>query len=369
MLLTLVLALSGGGALAQGLPLLRDDPVGVAQTWGPPRDGVVIDGSTVTVAVDKNGSYSLVESARKFSEVKFAVAVTAVSATGDAGPEFWSTGSKDFYAFVLAPDGNARALRQVGGKWVGKIDLGKIPAAKTGPGARNEMAMVTGGRSATLYVNGAKQQTIDGEPPAAGTWRVGLLAEGTADASAQYSFEAISATMLGTEGEGAVFRTLKREGMGNFLPSNATVISQDWNLTPIHGVTELWQGLKLSDGGSAELRFRFYATVAEAQTYVTGSTSPFAAEDEIVGAVSDQGHAKLEGLAQTPYYVMRIDPASGNQWVRAVVQDGRLVVLATLTKPDSGSGQVEQEVLSAAIRLAAAGLWRALAIDDARPRP
>lgn len=88
--------------------------------------------------------------------------------TGSVGVWFWGKDLQNFYTATITLDGKAAVDRLNRGIWQTVVAPAASPAIKTGPGAINELEIVTSGNAAAFYVNGSLITNITGRPPAGG---------------------------------------------------------------------------------------------------------------------------------------------------------------------------------------------------------
>ena len=87
------------------------------------------------------------------------------TAVGSVGVWFWGKDSEHFYTAAITLDGQASVMHLVGGKWLTVFAPAAAPSVKTGPGAVNEIEIVTDGGAAQFFVNGAKITDVHGDAP------------------------------------------------------------------------------------------------------------------------------------------------------------------------------------------------------------
>jgi hypothetical protein len=98
------------------------------------------------------------------------------NANGSVGVWFWGTDLQNFYTATITLDGKAAVDRLNQGIWQVVVPPASASSIKTGPGAINEIEVVTSGNSAAFYVNGSLVTNITGRLPA-GDGSPGVYAE------------------------------------------------------------------------------------------------------------------------------------------------------------------------------------------------
>lgn len=88
--------------------------------------------------------------------------------TGDAGVWFWGKDAQNFYTATIAPDGTAAVDRLVNGVWHTVVAPARNAAVHTGPGAANQIEIVTRGNAASFLVNGSMVAEFHGQAPPEG---------------------------------------------------------------------------------------------------------------------------------------------------------------------------------------------------------
>jgi hypothetical protein len=87
---------------------------------------------------------------------------------GSVGVWFWGKDLQNFYTATITLDGKAAVDRLNNGIWQVVAAPAMASSIKTGPGAVNELEVITSGNSAAFYVNGSLVDNITGRPPASG---------------------------------------------------------------------------------------------------------------------------------------------------------------------------------------------------------
>jgi hypothetical protein len=87
---------------------------------------------------------------------------------GAAGLWFWGQDMLNFYTATITLDGYASVNRLNKGVWQIVAAPVSSPAIKTGPGAGNQLEIVTDGSRAGFYVNGTLVAHVTGRPPPGG---------------------------------------------------------------------------------------------------------------------------------------------------------------------------------------------------------
>jgi hypothetical protein len=89
---------------------------------------------------------------------------------GAVGVRFWDRDPENFYTATISLDGDASVMRLSIGKWQTVVAPASASSIKTGPGAVNELEIVTNGNTAQFLVNGKLVTDIRGQaPPSGGT--------------------------------------------------------------------------------------------------------------------------------------------------------------------------------------------------------
>jgi len=94
-----------------------------------------------------------------------------------AGLIFGASDSKNFYAFVINPSGQASLFQVKSGKLSPAIDWRDMDDVKSDPGAKNLIRVVVQSQLATLFVNGVKFDEISGVPAAPATSQIGMIVQ------------------------------------------------------------------------------------------------------------------------------------------------------------------------------------------------
>jgi hypothetical protein len=87
------------------------------------------------------------------------------TAVGSVGVWFWDKDSENFYTATITLDGQASVMHLAAGKWLTVVAPAAAASVKTGPGAVNEIEIVTDGNAAQFFVNGAKITDVSGDAP------------------------------------------------------------------------------------------------------------------------------------------------------------------------------------------------------------
>jgi hypothetical protein len=149
----------GGGNLlfADGLVTL------MTNVWGPANDNMSVKNGQLVISETDGQFYTDYESAA-FGDVDYCVDVTLTGSSDETasygGINFWSSDDTHFYTFQITLDGYATVRQYANGNWTFIIDDREFDAIKLGPGAANEVRVVTSGPQATFYVNDVKFDAI-----------------------------------------------------------------------------------------------------------------------------------------------------------------------------------------------------------------
>lgn len=171
---------AGGPALAcqsQGVPILDENFKNPDIGWGKPD--AIADYSPEGLVMRPPVNGSAWRWNRSFSMSHADLCVEAHNPatlpgrpdeenTGDAGIWFWGKDGQNFYTATIAPDGTAAVDRLINGVWQTIVPPVRNAAVHTGPGAINEIEIVTSGNSASFFVNGSDIAEFHGQAPAGG---------------------------------------------------------------------------------------------------------------------------------------------------------------------------------------------------------
>jgi hypothetical protein len=186
MMFSLVAAAAGEEV---GDVLFSDTFATLRDEWGEP-DAIqeVRDGSLVmTPRVGTN--YTSLLQGRSFGDADIRVTITLQKGGGtqSAGIAFWGTNYNNLYALAVYSDGDFRVARRVSGKTLYPVFLQKSDAIRQGPGAVNNVRVVTRGSRATIFINDKVVAQFKGFPPR-GDSAVGLQAASGDDEVAAWGF-------------------------------------------------------------------------------------------------------------------------------------------------------------------------------------
>jgi hypothetical protein len=110
------------------------------------------------------------------------------ASTGDAGMIFGMTPSTgDFYAFMVAENGQAWIALQQNNAWLTPVSPRAAPALKQGPDVANTLRVTWKGNSASAYINGQPFVNFN-LPQAFQNTLIGLMAENGTGAGIAYQF-------------------------------------------------------------------------------------------------------------------------------------------------------------------------------------
>jgi len=151
-----------------------DDNFSKPDPGWPNSDNVAVTPKGLTVKPPVNGSTWVVNSNFTMDGADLCVTV-AMPATmpnpatedtvGDVGVVFWKRDNDNYYLAAISPDGIAAVSRSVGDQWSTVVEPTNSSAIKTGPGAVNEIEVMTKGNSGSFYVNGTKITDFRGQAP------------------------------------------------------------------------------------------------------------------------------------------------------------------------------------------------------------
>ena len=99
------------------------------------------------------------------AKFKSPTAVSSNDADTDGGLMFWATDTSNFYLASIYPNGSYSVYRMASDTWAQVVPKTRFDGIKTGPGAINEVQVLTKDGTATMFVNGAKVLDFRGQPP------------------------------------------------------------------------------------------------------------------------------------------------------------------------------------------------------------
>ncbi|HWD59552.1 MAG TPA: hypothetical protein VG308_14800 [Stellaceae bacterium] len=177
---TMMLCSTAGVALAcqsHASPIFEDNFKNADAGWGQPDNvaaftpqGLVLTPPVSGSAWRSNGNYSMAHADWCVTVVNPATLADPPDedTVGAVGLWFWSRDQQNFYTASITLDGNASVDRLNHGIWQTVVPPTAAPAIKTGPGATNEIELVTSGNTASFYVNGSLITKLTAKPPANG---------------------------------------------------------------------------------------------------------------------------------------------------------------------------------------------------------
>jgi hypothetical protein len=179
--------------------LLADDFSRLDPSWGNADESRQVRENKLIMKAPRGKSAASVYEGALFGEVDIRVKITlAASERGgvekSAGIVFWvdSVGGLEFFTVAIRPSGHVEILRKTKmNEW--KAPFPKTPRSeiKKGVGQTNELRLVTGATSATIYINGKNIGNIDGfKPPQA--YKIGLKVESDDDEAYTWGFSDFS---------------------------------------------------------------------------------------------------------------------------------------------------------------------------------
>jgi hypothetical protein len=158
-------------------PVFQDDFKNADPGWGQPDNAAAFTANGLVLTPPVSGSAWRTNANLTMAQGDWCIEVVNPStlptvadedSVGSVGVWFWGSDLQNFYTATITLDGNASIDRLNGGVWQTVVAPASVSSIKTGPGASNEIEIVTSGNRAAFYVNGAAVTNITARPPANG---------------------------------------------------------------------------------------------------------------------------------------------------------------------------------------------------------
>jgi hypothetical protein len=178
--------------------LLQDDFKTMASNWGPASDNQAVKDGKMVISPTLNATYVTLDGGYLFTDMDACVDV-AITKGGPklvhtyGGLAFWATSYQNYYELMIGPSGTFGVDRILPGRRVPIMQFATSSAVKSGIGQVNRLRVQTKGNSATLYINGTKLGTINGQPPQGGG-EIGITAQAGPKTRDVYEFSNLKIT-------------------------------------------------------------------------------------------------------------------------------------------------------------------------------
>lgn len=177
----LVLGFRNGTAAVVGADeqiLFSDDFTELRPGWGEAGELRSVSDGRLIINLKPQLIHGSLYRDQRFRDADLRVQVVESSGSNDqpAGLIFWGSGYDDYYVARIRLNGQFSVGRRTRGVWLTPVGLRDCEQVQQGPGAVNELRVVTRGDEAVCYVNGVQVAVLRGYPPANGSM-LGLYAE------------------------------------------------------------------------------------------------------------------------------------------------------------------------------------------------
>ena len=130
------------------------------------------------------------------SEITIASEPKQATGYTGAGIIFWAADYQNYYTSLIYADGTYAVFRKIAGTWATVISRVKADAIRPWrPSVANQMKVMTGANTASLFINGVKIADFWGQQPIRGG-AAGLYGESEADAQSEWKFSSIAVARL-----------------------------------------------------------------------------------------------------------------------------------------------------------------------------
>lgn len=146
--------------------------------WGVANDQLRAERNSLIIEPESERSYSPLYQGNFFGDCDIRVKISETRGGVDkpAGIVFWAADFANYYAAHFRSDGQFDVCRKKSGVWENVVEAKIADPVKRGLNEENELRVVTLGKIATVYINGARTVAFEGDAPQGGSL-IGLHGE------------------------------------------------------------------------------------------------------------------------------------------------------------------------------------------------
>ncbi len=162
--------------------IYSDDFAQLDPGWGEEAADLTAKGNVFSLKVEPGYLRRAIYEGVVVDDIDATVKVTVgdkdAASVCSAGIIFWANDNQDYYTFDLNEAGQIRVAHRLKDRWLYPVSLQAPRApAKFKPDAPNDLRVVTSGRKAMVYLNGAPVGTVTSAAPFQRPWKFGLAIE------------------------------------------------------------------------------------------------------------------------------------------------------------------------------------------------